>query len=729
MSILFDQISKAKQRAAGLDLEAEAERTSRLSPEELNDAAALERRARFLRESLGDSLSTKEFNERIIHGNDLQDVNFFARGVRAARAVGRIVIRQPSGTRAGFGSGFLVAPGVLITNNHVFPSPDSALRSNVQFQYERDIEGRPLPPVPFNFLPGKLFITSKSLDFTVVAVEERSERDGVSLDGFGHIPLIATTGKALAGEWLNIIQHPDGERKQTCVRDNQLIKIAEQVLWYSTDTLAGSSGSPVFNNDWLVVALHHSGVPEEKNGRIQTIDGRDWDEQRDGEEKIKWKANEGIRISLIVKSLQETHGSHPLLQPVFNATITEARSNTSPIYSAATPSPVPLSKPASNHSNIQTDMNPHTFTVQLEIGPDNQVRLLSNTGSSLESTSRSRSPVFEKKQLKFDVPFNAKYDDRNGYQPELLGKADKRVNLPTLGTALKKHASHLLEPEGSDETELKYYNYSVVMHAKRRLAIFSAASVRGDQRHILSREDYSDDLWKPDPRIPLEHQLTNFYYRGNRFDRGHLSRNEDLEFGPKQLRAMQSAIDTRHYTNCVPQHDKFNRGKQLWQGIERHIFEKGIAAEEFHTQVITGPIFEEDDPVYEKFPEIQYPVRFWKVVGALDSKGKLFATAYILDQSGAIAEFGLDEAARDVPFGAFKTYQVKISEVERQTGLTFTSGKSTPLSEADPLETAPPKPLRRPRSGEGYRESTHSAAFVPPDYFPLDDVTDILTGD
>lgn len=94
-------------------------------------------------------------------------------------------------------------------------------------------------------------------------------------------------------------------------------------------------------------------------------------------------------------------------------------------------------------------------------------------------------------------------------------------------------------------------------------------------------------------------------------------------------------------------------------------------------QIFTGPIFEEDDPVYKPFPKIQYPVRFWKVI----------ATAYMLDQSEVIAQFGIEATA---PFGAYKTFQVKVAEVERLSGLQFTSGGGVdpvqPLSACDPLK-------------------------------------------
>ena len=94
-------------------------------------------------------------------------------------------------------------------------------------------------------------------------------RHRIPLSDFGCLPLIENNRKGIEGEWLTVIQHPEGKRKQVCVRENQLMKRDDDVLWYTTDTQPGSSGSPVFNNDWYVVALHHAGVPEKRNGEVQ----------------------------------------------------------------------------------------------------------------------------------------------------------------------------------------------------------------------------------------------------------------------------------------------------------------------------------------------------------------------------------------------------------------------------------------------------------------------------
>ena len=98
---------------------------------------------------------------------------------------------------------------------------------------------------------------------------------------------------------LNIIQHPLGWPKTIAIRNNLLTFRTERTLLYETDTEVGSSGSPVFNDDWQLVALHHWGHPflERKDDLGQTLPDN---------------VNEGVRISAITRYLRsafaEPHG-------------------------------------------------------------------------------------------------------------------------------------------------------------------------------------------------------------------------------------------------------------------------------------------------------------------------------------------------------------------------------------------------------------------------------------
>jgi endonuclease G len=227
------------------------------------------------------------------------------------------------------------------------------------------------------------------------------------------------------------------------------------------------------------------------------------------------------------------------------------------------------------------------------------------------------------------------------------------------------------------------------------------------------------DVWRTDPRIKAEHQVGAFYYKHNQFDRGHLTRREDLEYGPTPVAALESAGDTCHYTNSTPQHAQFNQNKQIWQGIERHVLEEAIVNGRFDAQIITGSVFDEGDPAYK---DIRYPLQYWKVVAAINSKGDLFATAFIASQEEVIDKFGIE--VTEVPIGPFKTFQTKISEVERLTGLIFVSGANgkTSLSEADPLEQPGVKAKKKKRSAF---ESTAGVA-LPQHYHEISDLDDVV---
>jgi endonuclease G len=344
-----------------------------------------------------------------------------------------------------------------------------------------------------------------------------------------------------------------------------------------------------------------------------------------------------------------------------------------------------------------------------------------NVAETLEEAKRTRAP---RREASFDAPFDEAYDKRKGYEEDYLGKADFNVRMPTLTAALKQHAVRLIDDK--NDYVLKYHNYSVVMHKTRRFAMFSAANVNFSQRYEMSR---TPDVWRTDPRIPLETQISNFYYASNKFDRGHLTRREDLEFGATPVAALQSAADTCHWTNCTPQHEKFNQNKEIWQGIERHVLENAIVKGKFKAQVITGPVLDEGDP---EFKEIQYPVSYWKVVAAINADDKLVATAYIASQAEVIAHFGIEAAPVD-PFGPFKTFQVPIKEIERVTGLTFTSGTALnpkPLRDVDPLNdvTAAAARRRRNRRAGPFESATVAAAgsITPAGYVELASVDDII---
>ncbi|MFN5160742.1 MAG: lipase family protein [Cyanobacteriota bacterium] len=205
-------------------------------------------------------------------------------------------ISDGAGDNHGFGTGFLVAPRLLLTNHHVLGSADQARHSKVEFNFQEAASGALQGTQCFVLAPQELFLTDEELDYSLVAVADDDD-----LAAYGWLPLIEETGKLLVGETVNIIQHPNGEPKQLAIRNNQVVDELELFLHYRTDT---DPGSPVFNDQWEVVALHHSGVPKRnERGEVVTSDGRVWEEWM-GEQRIAWEANEGVRISRLVRHIR-----------------------------------------------------------------------------------------------------------------------------------------------------------------------------------------------------------------------------------------------------------------------------------------------------------------------------------------------------------------------------------------------------------------------------------------
>jgi endonuclease G, mitochondrial len=717
VALLNEILTKARQRALGLDLRALAEAARELTPDEIaTDAQKVDRKS-YLQSLLG-SVDGQLAFERILAGNELQPINYLEIGAQRARAVGRIVIRNSSGAQTGWASGFLIGPRLLLTNHHVFGQKNDALNSEVQFSAELAVDSKARTPSVFRCMPDEFFFANEALDFAVVAINQIPLSGREPISSFGSLPLVGRTGKVVDGEWLTIVQHPNGELKQLCIRENQLIKRTDDALWYSTDTLGGSSGSPVFNNAWEVVALHHSGVPETRNGRIQTIDGRDFDSGTDPDGvSIKWIANEGIRVSRIVASLKQSVGDNPLIKLAFGE-----RSPTAPVtgFSAATPNF------DNQHSGVNKSMNSSSRTIHLTINLDDagNARVSHSEASAVASNSnlveRTRQTDADRWQYESFTESQTRPDlsDREGYDPKFLG-GKVIVHLPELSDALRNEAAPLLQPKGVNVFELRYDGYTVVMSRNRRWAMYSAANVRASQRFILSGRK---DRWLVDPRISLHHQVGDYYYKGNKFDRGHLTRREDMEYGTGASSAIARADETCYFTNATPQHSKFNQNRTLWQGIERYLLEESIEAGNYNSQIVTGPVLSEDDPVYDRDKSVQYPVLFWKVISTLRADKSLFATAYLLDQSDVIDQFGIEST--EVPFGAYKTFQVPITEIERLTGLAFTAtvnGKKSALSAFDPL-AKPRRPRSRPRSALEFSQTRAS----PDQYVVLDSIWDIV---
>lgn len=624
--------------------------------------------------------------ERILVGNDLRPVNYLEKGMDVARAVGRIHKRDSqSGKVLDYATGFLISPRLLLTNHHVFGSSDEARLSEVEFNYQKNKDGAWVGSEFFALQPDTFFFTDDQLDFTVVAIAQTARQSGKSLATFGWLTLDPQIGKVSPGEYLTIIQHPSGEDKQIALRENQLLKIDTHTLWYRTDTAPGSSGSPVFNDVWQVVALHHSGVPEkDANGNYLTLDGKPYEGPLN-DSKIKWIANEGIRVSRLVASLQAAYGNHSLVQDIFETSSSKS-SSTVPINSQPQEPPMPsdvtdltgnhltygkkanqsssklpnnkfaaesFSSQSSTANQVEVNLVADTGEIRLNIPLTITIQLGGVGGVSVASSSgdvAERIKAYQAKRI-------TDYSDRKGYDPNFLGSNDKRVPLPELTDDMKRDcAINRMAAQGLDEYVLPYHHFSLVMNKVRKIAFYTVVNIDGTTVNRLGR----DDKWIADSRIGADEQTDNSLYANNDLDRGHLVRRLDPVWGSV---AQAANIDTFHFTNCSPQHKDFNQSDVTWQGLENYILDNAIA-EKFRVSVFTGPVFRDDDQEYRG---VKLPRQFWKVL-VMVNKGELSATAYLLSQEKLIRDLRNEAFSDDK---RVRTYQVPIQAIEELTGLSF----------------------------------------------------------
>jgi len=641
------------------------------------------RRLRSERLKEAESIFSPTAKERMLGLNDLVDVNYLTRALRASKAVCRVIIRDQNFRERGNASGFKVSPTLLLTNHHVFNDEEAALNSLIEFDFELDNIGNPKSTTRFQLSPDQFFMSNAELDYALVAIDPNPIFGTGELASYGFLQMSNKVGKINRGESATIIQHPSGQPKQIALRENDVLNIEDNQLLYQSDTAPGSSGSPVFNDSWQVVALHTSGIPRTdsdgnwllKDGSIATA--------ADDDSDVDWIANAGTRASRIVNhvlanvtnnrrreefrlaSLGDTSivmgggrlaTASPSLGSNVSGTLSSIdRASTRAVVTTEPPKP-------EDHSHNRTIYVP--VTISLSMGdptgshPQPILRPTIDTPASIGSLEK--------------MPFHdTNYDTRTGYDPTFLGievPMPKRIN------------SRNLSKMANGDHIIPYEHFSIINNKRRKMALLTASNVdasfakkrpepnRTYTRAALGEMGPNDrEVWFTDPRIPIEDQLSDQFYRRDRraFDKGHIVRRDDVNWGDSYAEVQKANGDTFHITNCSPQVLGFNRSNRsgIWGKLENSILRQARAE---RYCLFSGPLLLAEDPLFRGINNgqpiaVQIPRAYWKIVVAQTETGELQTFSFLLTQNLERVAFEFDVEEEFVPF------RISVDELEKRT--------------------------------------------------------------
>jgi endonuclease G, mitochondrial len=268
-----------------------------------------------------------------------------------------------------------------------------------------------------------------------------------------------------------------------------------------------------------------------------------------------------------------------------------------------------------------------------------------------------------------------------GYKDTFLGQNFK-IKFPVFNDEQK---TDLLKFNGG-KFRFDFIHFTSVMSKSRRLPFFTAVNIDGN----LWQDNTRKGDFKDDPRIESKQQLGKKLYEARKsdFDRGHMVRREDPEWGTPAL-SKQAGENTFWFTNCAPQHKNLNR--KIWAELEANILHLGADEQNLKINVITGPVLTKTDGVFVtkvNGEDIQIPNLFWKIVVWTKSNGKAHAVGFLMSQEKFLIKAGIikkqlianpkklkkltdEDIFEHLPFKDGKTYQVRIEEIEKLSGLKF----------------------------------------------------------
>ncbi|SER90764.1 DNA/RNA non-specific endonuclease [Pedobacter rhizosphaerae] len=267
------------------------------------------------------------------------------------------------------------------------------------------------------------------------------------------------------------------------------------------------------------------------------------------------------------------------------------------------------------------------------------------------------------------------YEGYNGYQENFLGVKVARPDL-------NKYQGDITCLTGSASTVLNYLNYSVELSSSRKFPFYSASNINGAAFKKAERSD----RWRRDTRIAFDSQYGGELYSADHsnFDRGHMTKREDVQWGDQIGIAERAADSTFFFTNAVPQHARLNQ--RIWRKLEDYILHTEAVKNGYKISVITGPVLRAEDPTFLTRVNqiaVKLPTLFYKIVYYLKDGKDLYRTGFLMSQKSLLEKNNIIETSQlealesAIPpfmdFDKAATYQVTVATIEKLTGLTFAS--------------------------------------------------------
>ena len=235
--------------------------------------------------------------EKTFGTDSFNTYEWYCKGLNCCKAV----VRIGKETSIGVGTGFLMKGDdlhndlkdkvVLLTNAHVLSNnpdknydsylPEDCVATMQVIDRDKELHFR------------EIFWSSfaDELDVSILLFDEDSHTWLKEMVRKGDIVFYKVREKlpeANGKQRVYIIGHPGGGTLQLSLQDNVFLGKKDPYIHYRTPTEGGSSGSPVFNDKWELIGIHHAG-----DEHMQKLDNP----------AKTYEANEGIWIQSILEKI------------------------------------------------------------------------------------------------------------------------------------------------------------------------------------------------------------------------------------------------------------------------------------------------------------------------------------------------------------------------------------------------------------------------------------------